>query len=1038
MNHRLQAQNKQAVSPESADCTLPCSPSHASEELYQAIFEQAADGIFVADAQGRYLAANQQACQMLGYTQEELLQLSVQDLIPAEDLAREPLNLAELHTQNSVLRERRLRCKAGHYLVVEIKAKKLSDGRLIAFVRDITERKWREETQRALVQNMAAAQRHAHFGSWELTFTDQQALSDPYVWSDECYRIFGFEPGKVEMTTQLFYSLIHPDDREQFLSMAHQDVQAGRGATYEYRIIRPDGAIRYIQQQSSSIKERHTQRLLRMVSTVHDITDKKQTEAALHYQANLLQNITDAIIATNLDFHITSWNHGAETLFGWRADEVMGHRLRDILQVQYVYAPIDIVLQQLHTQGHWAGETIQYHKDGTRRNVMTSVTWLKDVDGTILGTVGASRDITEQKHTKAALRQSEERFTKVFRASPAALGILRMADVRIIEANTSFLGIFGYSREEVIGHQFYTLDICTTPEERTLFSQTLRQQGWVHNFAATARKKSGAVINILLSAETVEFEGEPHILTIVFDITDHVQAKERLTLALEASQMGVWEWTAQTDEFSWSPECCTILGIEYSSTPAAALVNFLHPDDLVHVINMFDNAIANKMGYLIEYRIIRPNDEVRWVSQLGRAIFDAGGNPVRMLGTVQDITEHKEAAQLQAKLEEQLRQAQKMETIGRLAGGVAHDFNNLLTVIQGYCDLIQAKMAETDPLHSKLEQIRKAGKRAAALTGQLLAFSRKQMLAPTVLDLNSLVANLQGMLERLIGEDITLTTVLQPALWSVTADASQIEQVIMNLVVNARDAMPTGGKLTIETGNVRLDPISLLQHYANAPTEVLTGPYVMLAVTDTGCGIQQQIRAHLFEPFFTTKEQGKGTGLGLATAYGIIKQSGGDIFVYSEPDHGATFKIYLPAHQIPANHPVAAHPQASFSHGSETILLVEDEEMVRGLVKTALQDKGYTILEARCASEALALCTQHLDAIDLLVTDVVMPEMSGRQLAEQIRALRPSIKVLFTSGYTDDTVVRHGLLTAEVEFLPKPFSTHSLTAKVRDVLDKLI
>ncbi len=771
-------------------------------------------------------------------------------------------------------------------------------------------------------------------------------------------------------------------------------------------------------------------------SSDHALHDASSS-AALHYQANLLQNVTDAIIATDLDFHITSWNQGAEALFGWRADEVLGKRLTNVLQVQYIHEPLDVVLKQLHTQGQWKGETIQQHKDGTRRNVMAAVAWLKDARGNVLGTVGVSRDITEQKRAEDALRLSEERFTKVFRASPAAMGILRQSDVRLIDVNTSFLGIFDYTREEVVGCEFNELALCTAADERAKFVQLLRRQGWVRNFEATAQTKSGAIINLLLSAETVELAGETHILVTIFDITDRKQAEERLTLALEAAQIGVWEWTAQRDEFSWSSECCTILGIEYTSAPAAAFVNFLHPDDLVNVSNTFDHEILTQTGYILEYRIVRPDGQVRWVLQLGRAICDASGKPMRVLGTVQDITERKRAEELQAKLEEQLRQAQKMETIGRLAGGIAHDFNNLLTVIQGYCDLMQAQMSNTDPLRNKLEQIRKAGKRAATLTGQLLAFSRKQLLTPSILDINGLVVNLQGMLERLIGEDITLVTVLQPALWSVIADASQIEQVIMNLVVNARDAMPTGGKLTIETGNVMLDPITLPQRYANAPTETTTDPYVMLAVTDTGCGIQDQIRTHLFEPFFTTKEQGKGTGLGLATAYGIIKQSGGDIFVYSEPDYGSTFKIYLPASQVSANQPIAPYTPPLSSHGTETILLVEDEEMVCALVKAALQDKGYTILEARDGRAALALCTQHLETIDLLMTDVVMPEMSGRELAQQILVMRPTIKVLFTSGYTDDTVVRHGLLTAEVAFLPKPFSTNTLAAKVRAVLNTL-
>jgi two-component system cell cycle sensor histidine kinase/response regulator CckA len=421
-----------------------------------------------------------------------------------------------------------------------------------------------------------------------------------------------------------------------------------------------------------------------------------------------------------------------------------------------------------------------------------------------------------------------------------------------------------------------------------------------------------------------------------------------------------------------------------------------------------------------------------WLNTSLVPLRDKEGRVSAVLGIARDITERRQAEEAQAKLEEQLRQAQKMESIGRLAGGVAHDFNNHLTVIQGHCELMQVRMSDTDPVFQELEQIRRAGERAATLTQQLLAFSRKQMLAPVVLDLNSLVANLSEMLQRLIGEDVTLATALQPELWSVTADPGQIEQVIMNLALNARDAMLDGGRLTIETRNVHLD-----EAYAKTHPGAPVGPCVMLAVSDTGYGMNEATLARIFEPFFTTKEPGKGTGLGLATVYGIIKQSGGDILVYSELGQGTTFKIYLPARGIDAAGTLASQTQPAMPRGHETILLVEDEDMVRDLVRTVLQGSGYTILEARQGGEALSLAGQHQGAIDLLVTDLVMPHMSGRELAERLKALRLDLKVLFMSGYTDDVVVRHGLVAADVEFLPKPFSPGVLASKVRKTLDQV-
>lgn len=382
------------------------------------------------------------------------------------------------------------------------------------------------------------------------------------------------------------------------------------------------------------------------------------------------------------------------------------------------------------------------------------------------------------------------------------------------------------------------------------------------------------------------------------------------------------------------------------------------------------------------------------------------------------------------RLEDQFRHAQKMEAIGTLAGGVAHDFNNLLTIISGYSELLLDQLTPSDPAHSLIEQIRKAGERAAALTRQLLAFSRQQVMELKVLDLNAIVGDTEKMLRRLIGEDISLATALNPRLGTIKADAGQIEQIIMNLSVNARDAMPRGGKLTIETDNVSLD-----QSYAQSHMEVQPGRYVMLAVSDTGCGMNEATKARIFEPFFTTKEKGKGTGLGLATVFGIVKQTGGHIWVYSELGQGTTFKIYFPMTDgtVPTGN---SFDGKAVPTGIETILYVEDEDAVRALTVFALRSFGYTVLEANRGQEAIRLCETYQGPIHLLLSDVVMPEMGGRQVADAILSLRPNIKVLFVSGYTDDAIVRHGILHEQVAFLQKPFTPNALARKVRDVLSR--
>jgi len=390
---------------------------------------------------------------------------------------------------------------------------------------------------------------------------------------------------------------------------------------------------------------------------------------------------------------------------------------------------------------------------------------------------------------------------------------------------------------------------------------------------------------------------------------------------------------------------------------------------------------------------------------------------------VRDVTE-------QRRLQTQLVQSQKMEAVGRLAGGIAHDFNNLLTVITTSCDLLLEDLDAKDPKREDVDQVRKAADGAAALTRQLLAFSRQQVLTPQVVNLGDVVYGVEKMLRRVIGEDVDLVTVLGPDAGAVKADVGQLEQVLMNLAVNARDAMPTGGKLTIETANVEHDP-----DYAREQEAAPVSRFVMLAVSDTGTGMDEATKARIFEPFFTTKELGKGTGLGLATVYGIVRQSGGFIWVYSEPGLGTTFKIYLPQVDAPAQAGTATSAPGPSRQGTETVLLVEDAAAVRSVIHEALARQGYTVLEAPNGGEALAIAARHPGPIHLLLTDVVMPGLSGRQLADQLARVRPDTKVLYTSGYTNDAVVRHGVLESGIAYLQKPFTLDGLARKVREVLD---
>jgi len=453
---------------------------------------------------------------------------------------------------------------------------------------------------------------------------------------------------------------------------------------------------------------------------------------------------------------------------------------------------------------------------------------------------------------------------------------------------------------------------------------------------------------------------------------------------------------------------------------------FIHPEDAVIDVDLDQELIAGKRDhYQIEKRFVRKDGGVVWC-QLNVSLV-RGGQEERpfTICMVEDITERK-------RLETQFFQSQKMETIGRLAGGIAHDFNNLLTVIKGYTQLSLSHIQEGDPCRENIEEINAAAERAAELTNQLLTFSRRQILDMKVLDLNTIVRGLEKMTGRIIGEDIEMVTVLDDHLGRVKTDPSQIEQVILNLVVNARDAMPAGGKLAIETANVVLD-----ETYARTHIGVAPGSYVMLSVSDTGCGMSPEIKELIFEPFFTTKEEGKGTGLGLSTIYGIVKQSGGNIWVYSEPGRGTTFKVYLPRVEEETDAlPVQDHTD-HLPKGNETVLLVEDDPSLRALAARVLRYQGYKVLEATNGHEAIGIARESIqERIHLLLTDVVMPHMGGRELVKRMKTLHSEIRVLFISGYTDHTIIYHAGLKPGTPFLQKPFSPTALAQKVREVLDQ--
>ena len=471
-----------------------------------------------------------------------------------------------------------------------------------------------------------------------------------------------------------------------------------------------------------------------------------------------------------------------------------------------------------------------------------------------------------------------------------------------------------------------------------------------------------------------------------------------------------------------SPSVGPVLGYTPEELLGRSILDLVHPEDAEAMVRAFAEGVATGQGGRgLELRLRRKDGGYRIIEAIGRYLLNdpvVGGVVIN----ARDVTDRR-------LLERQLVQSQKMEAVGRLAGGVAHDFNNVLTAILGYTGLLLDGLPALSPLRPDLDEIRNAANRATGLTRQLLAFSRKQALETRVLDLNDLVKEMDRLLRRLLGEDVDVVTTLAPGVGQVRADAGQLEQVVVNLAVNARDAMPEGGKLTIETQNVELD-----QSYAEGHLPVTPGRYVMLAVSDTGIGMSAETMSHVFEPFFTTKEAGKGTGLGLATVYGIVKQSGGSVWCYSEPGQGTTFKVYLPRVDAPVDRVEPSAP-AGPRHGTETILLVEDETELRNMTRRLLEKHGYTFLEAATSEAALGIARLHPGPIHLLLTDVVLPGESGRRLADELLVRRSELRALFMSGYTEEAIVHRGVLEANTAFIHKPFTGDGLAAKVRQVLD---
>ena len=751
-----------------------------------------------------------------------------------------------------------------------------------------------------------------------------------------------------------------------------------------------------------------------------ELAERKRADEALRETRDYLEKLLDyasaPIIVWDPGRKITRFNHAFEHLTGYAAGELVGIDLSVLFPEASRVESLQKSAQTTSGE-YWESVDVPIlRKDGAVRLALWNSANIYGQDGvTLVATIAQGVDITERT------RMAEE-SRMVLRSAMDGFLVVDMQE-RFLEVNEAYCRLVGYTRDELLAMRISDIDAGESPAKTAAHIATIVRAG-SDRFLTRHRRKDGAVLDVEISANHLPLSGG-RFFCFLRDVTEQKRAEGALRLqsaALNAAANGIVISDRQGTIVWVNPAFTTLTGHSaddaIGKNPRELVKSGVH--DQAFYKRLWDTILAGNVWHG-EMTNRRKDGSLYSEDLTITPVKDARGEITHFIAIKRDRTEQK-------RLQAEFLQAQKMEIVGRLASGIAHDFNNLLTVINGTADLALMNLREDEPLRADFEGIHRAGDRAAALTRQLLAFSRKQIMKFEVLNLSTLLADVQGMLQRMIGEDIDLVVVPAKDVGSVMADRAQIEQVVMNLAVNARDAMPNGGTLTMETRDVELD-----EAYAAEHPSVQAGPHVLLAISDTGVGMEEATRRQIFEPFFTTKELGKGTGLGLSTVYGIVKQSGGSIWVYSELEKGTAFKIYLPRVEG-VEHKFRHAPTVTSAPGTETILIVEDDETVRHLAKRVLQAAGYTVLTASNGADALLLLGTHNGPVHLVLTDMIMPGMSGRDLAAQLEDIRPQAKVLYTSGYTDDAILRHGVLDGVTHFIGKPYTVAELRHKVREVL----
>jgi PAS domain S-box-containing protein len=1013
----------------------------SGERHYREFHEQAADATVVTDREQNFLEANEAAAALLWYSTEELCRLSFDDIADPEGLTREPVRTAELLERGELRGERALRRKDGLVVTVEFSSRVLEDGRVHSTIRDISQRKRNEERLRTSLGRLhAIVETQQEISALEL---DPDAVTATIV--ERAQRLTGADGVAVQWfdgDETVFHHGSGIAAAHVGLRFARETSLAGIAAVTGHAVYAEDtwtdprvdrdicrmlgaralicaplyrdgaviGVLSLLSSQAGGFDELavETGRMMaEFVSTVirnsNELEERSRLVEQLRMHDDVVQHMQTALWVWAPDgdvYRLIYANAASEAATGLPSKDIVGHTVREILPLAETQIPVGVFRRVVGTGDRIDLGEFEYEDERIPRSVFAARAFPLP-EGRVAITF---ENITGRVRAGRALEESEARFRGAFHESSLGMAITLIEDGSFQQVNSRLAEMLGYSVDEL--QRLKVRDI-THPEDLPTDIDLMAQlhDGTIDSFRREKRylRKDGSVLHAELTVSVVASpeEGPRHVVSHIQDITARREASLLFEATFERSVVPKIVVDDARVLIDVNPAGADLLGVPHDEALGLTLDQLIPDEPIPETWALFMH-----MGVLEdEVTLRRPDGTNR------RVEFAATANvrPGIHIAVVRDMTRQKE-------LEVQLRQAQKMEAVGRLAGGIAHDFNNLLTAISGYSEFLIHGL-EDARLRRHASEIKKASDRAASLTGQLLAFSRRQVLQPRVLDLNAVVSDMDMMLRRLIGEDVELLTMLEPALSSVRADPTQLEQVIVNLAVNARDAMPGGGSMTIETGNeVTLD-----------------GSYVVLVLTDTGVGMTESERQQLFDPFFTTKEG--GTGLGLATVYGIVEQSGGVIEVNSEPGMGSSFRILFPAVEEEAEPLEHAPSDAATQTGTETVLLVEDETVVRHLVSEILSSNGYTVLEAGDGPSALELLRRHTGSVDLLVTDVVMPGMSGPEVAQAVTAMRPGTQVVYMSGYTDQAIGHHGMLEPGIAFLQKPFSANDLTRKVRAVLD---